>query len=230
MAVIAEFVLQSRTFRMGSAFADLDGAEMELERVVPLETSVVPYLWIRGVSPEEVVRTVGQDDAVRRIHEIDSLPGQGHLFHVEWDRGVQDAVANLADAELVLLSGHGDAKEWRIEFWAERRDAVTEFRRFCTERHIDADLVRLTELRKTEVGPRYGLTQKQYETLVLAFERGYFDEPRRAELQDIADLLGVSRQSVAGRLRRGHRNLITGALLWNHELPVGGGDGDERDR
>ncbi|MFC7027483.1 helix-turn-helix domain-containing protein [Halomicroarcula sp. GCM10025710] len=37
---------------------------------------------------------------------------------------------------------------------------------------------------------------------------GFFDEPRTATLEDVAAELGISRQAVANRLRRGHRALI----------------------
>lgn len=55
---------------------------------------------------------------------------------------------------------------------------------------------------------RYDLTDAQREALVLAHERGYFDSPRETKLAAIADELGISRQAVADRLRRGHRRLI----------------------
>ncbi|AEH36174.1 helix-turn-helix domain-containing protein [Halopiger xanaduensis] len=55
-----------------------------------------------------------------------------------------------------------------------------------------------------------GASPAQLEALELAYERGYFDEPRRATLEDLAAGVGITRQSLAGRLRRGHRNLLAG--------------------
>lgn len=49
-------------------------------------------------------------------------------------------------------------------------------------------------------------------------DRGYFDEPRRATLDDLASELGITRQSLAGRLRRGHRNLLAGLFGFGEQV------------
>jgi hypothetical protein len=52
------------------------------------------------------------------------------------------------------------------------------------------------------------LTDKQRETLELAIERGYFDRPRGATLEDIADELDVTISAVSQRLSAVNRRLI----------------------
>jgi len=47
---------------------------------------------------------------------------------------------------------------------------------------------------------------------VLAYERGYFDTPRETSLEEIAEELGITQQSLSSRLRRGHRRLIKATL------------------
>ncbi|MEA5389123.1 helix-turn-helix domain-containing protein [Haloarculaceae archaeon H-GB11] len=56
------------------------------------------------------------------------------------------------------------------------------------------------------------MTETQREALVLAYERGYFDSPRKVSLEEVAEELGITQQSLSSRLRRGHRRLI-GATL-----------------
>ena len=56
------------------------------------------------------------------------------------------------------------------------------------------------------------LPRKQAETLRLALETGYFDVPRDVTLQDLADELGVSDQTVSERLRRGIATVVDDAL------------------
>ncbi len=60
---------------------------------------------------------------------------------------------------------------------------------------------------------QYGLTDPQYEVLTLACDRGYFAIPRQAELDDLAEELGVSHQALSERLRRGVEALVTDTLL-----------------
>lgn len=56
-------------------------------------------------------------------------------------------------------------------------------------------------------------TEKQLTALTLAYENGYFTEPRETSLEELADLLGLSPSAVSGRLRRGMKLLIEERLL-----------------
>lgn len=53
-----------------------------------------------------------------------------------------------------------------------------------------------------------GLTQKQREALALAIESGYYERPREATLDDLADELGVTRSAVSQRLTAIERKLV----------------------
>ncbi|WP_420028719.1 helix-turn-helix domain-containing protein [Halorussus caseinilyticus] len=70
------------------------------------------------------------------------------------------------------------------------------------------------------------MTDRQYEALRTATEMGYFEVPCRVELEDIADALGVSRQSVSERLRRATEALVRATIYHDSEMP----DGETTDR
>ncbi|APW98675.1 bacterio-opsin activator [Halobiforma lacisalsi AJ5] len=53
-----------------------------------------------------------------------------------------------------------------------------------------------------------GLTEKQREAVVVAVESGYYETPRRADLADLADELGVSRSAVSQRLNAVESKLV----------------------
>jgi predicted DNA binding protein len=57
------------------------------------------------------------------------------------------------------------------------------------------------------------LTDSQREALLLAYERGYYDSPRTTNLSDLGEFLGISRQAVSNRLKRGTRQLIEETLV-----------------
>lgn len=56
--------------------------------------------------------------------------------------------------------------------------------------------------------PSGDLTPRQRELLSLAWNLGYFDIPARADLQKIAALTGLSRNTVSQHLRRGMRRIL----------------------
>lgn len=52
------------------------------------------------------------------------------------------------------------------------------------------------------------LTRKQSEAIALAFSQGYYEIPRKTEIQNIAKDLGIKRVAVQERLRRAERAII----------------------
>jgi len=80
--------------------------------------------------------------------------------------------------------------------------------------------VTLTRLRHLSedggAGGPHGLTSEQREALKLAYEEGYYDDPRGTDQAALADSLGISRQALSARLRRGYRALLATAVVSDH--------------
>jgi hypothetical protein len=56
------------------------------------------------------------------------------------------------------------------------------------------------------------ITSKQRQALERALEAGYYDEPREADLADLADELGISRSAVSQRLNAAETKLVKAFL------------------
>lgn len=72
----------------------------------------------------------------------------------------------------------------------------------------DVRLGRLVEL----TGRPAPLTDRQFEVVRTALELGYFDWPRAADAEALADHLGVSHATALEHLRKGERKLLERAL------------------
>jgi predicted DNA binding protein len=57
------------------------------------------------------------------------------------------------------------------------------------------------------------LTDSQREALLVAFETGYFEEPRNATLGEVAADLDISQPAASGLLRRGIKRLVASSLM-----------------
>jgi hypothetical protein len=103
---------------------------------------------------------------------------------------------------------------WRQSGWFAHRDAFDEFRKFW-QHNGGFRLHRLTR-EGTAEPPGDGLTDDQREALRIAYELGYFEIPRHASLEDVADRLDISASSASERLRRAQTELIeeTVATTW----------------
>jgi predicted DNA binding protein len=109
--------------------------------------------------------------------------------------------ADIAYTDVRLQDG-----EYRIRARSPDRDALATLRDDCRERDTPFRPERLQEAAEGESSAVAALTESQREAL--AHERGYFATPREVALADLADELGISRQAVAERLRRGHERLL----------------------
>ncbi len=59
-----------------------------------------------------------------------------------------------------------------------------------------------------ERGVRESLTPREYEILRAAFEMGFFDDPRRITLTDLAATFGVSKSTASEILRRAVKKVV----------------------
>jgi predicted DNA binding protein len=212
MASIAVFSVAASTFPLGSVFDDLPEVWVELERIVPTGQVVVPYFWVYGAEREAVVEAFYDKPGVLNIELVDSID-DSVLMRAEWDYEVHGIKRGIFESGLTLLSANGSSEEWRFELRAPDRTSLSAFQTYCRENGISTELTRLYTLSERRVDRAYGLTELQFDGLVLAFEHGYFDSPRRATLEELAVELGVSRPATADRLRRGLRNLLSNTIV-----------------
>ena len=206
-----EFRSPADEFPLGTIFETLPGATVELERLIPQEVFVVPYFWVRGAAADDIEAAFESHPGVSSVILVDSVDDE-YLLRAEWDREYEGILSALAETNLSVLSAVGSVDGWEFEVRGETRADVGDFRTYCQDNDIPIEITAVHALLAVQ-GEGYELTETQREALVLAYERGYFDSPRRAALAEIADELGISQQSLSSRLRRGHRRLVAATLV-----------------
>lgn len=61
-----------------------------------------------------------------------------------------------------------------------------------------------------DVSSREELTKRQEEILKIAFEKGYFDYPKRTSIRELASLFGISISTLSEILRSGQKKIMAG--------------------
>lgn len=211
MATVMEFTSPAEEFPLGTVFENLPDVTVELERLIPDGTLIIPYFWVRGAKATDIEAAFETHAGVVSVDLIDEA-GSEYLMRAEWDREYFGVLNALGEANIVVLSGVGTKNGWRFEVRGENRQVISDFRTLCHEHDIPIEITAVHALLPLG-GDSYELTDTQREALVLAYERGYFDSPRAVSLDTIADELGITQQSLSSRLRRGHRRLIGGTLI-----------------
>lgn len=212
MTVILEFKIQEEDFTLGQVLADSPDMQIELERIVPTGTQVLPFVWATGGDHEAFEESVRESHQVKELLALDRLEDSG-LYRIEWVEHPTDILEGIARTDATVLDVRRD-DEWVFRLRFTDHDRLSQFYNYCTERNIAIHIDRtytLTE--KTEQKHDFGLSQEQREALVLALRRGYFATPSESSLDDLADELGITPQAVSNRIRRGNEKVLRTILL-----------------
>jgi predicted DNA binding protein len=139
----------------------------------------------------------------------------GRLYRITYAPDIVDLQLYRVICEvdgLVLDATATDGRyELRMRF--PNRAAFDTFRARGAALGVDFDLQAIYTQQTGVAGDGAVLTDAQRETLVAAFERGYYDIPRRVSLAELATQFGVSDQAVSERLRRATRALVAETLV-----------------
>ncbi|QAU14004.1 DNA-binding protein [Halorubrum sp. BOL3-1] len=122
----------------------------------------------------------------------------------------------ISTANGVVLDMENDGNAWIFTVWMPERTNLAELWENARRHDIDIELLRVNEyasLGNTDAG----LTDSQREALLVAFEAGYFEEPRNATLGEVAAELDISQPAAGGLLRRGIERLIISSLTEDGE-------------
>lgn len=218
MTQLAEFTLRARDFPLGRVFEERPDATLDLDRVVPTGDTVMPYFWVQDEREElaDVLTIFESLPELRSVTLMDDL-GERGLFRAEWEPAYIGIMGAVAEAGVAVVSANGSSEGWLFEIRAETADQLSAFQAYCGDHDIDVSLTRLRRLSDVEPGQRDGLTPAQREALVLAYTEGYYEQPRETDQATLAERLGISRQALAARLRRGYRTLIESTLAGDPE-------------
>lgn len=211
MATEATFTVPTDEFPLGVVFEELPEIEVELERFVPAGDGIVPYFWIRGTAVDDVEAIFSGQPGVEDVRLVDSVEDE-YLLRVEWTEDRAGMLHTLAEMEIQLIEATGTRHRWTFDVRSDGRGDIAEFQRRCRAADVPVTLQRLHALTPLETASEAVLTDKQQETLVLAYDAGYFETPRETTMEELGKELGISQQSVASRLRRGIKHVLGSTL------------------
>ncbi|MFC7166982.1 helix-turn-helix domain-containing protein [Halospeciosus flavus] len=211
MSVIVELEAAAESFELGRALAVPGRSAIELEDMVPLGDQVVPLFWLYEQETSEFVEQVESREGVEELTVFDRMDDRT-LFALKWDPDADRLLTSISDNGGYLLSATGRGTDWTLQIRFPDHESLTNFADECDDRNVTLEIEGLYNPTRPEVGPWYGLTEPQHETLILAIERGYYDIPRQISTQDLAAELGVSDQAVTERLRRAIQTLTDNTL------------------
>jgi predicted DNA binding protein len=212
MSVIVELSIPAHEFELGRILNIEGGTTIELEEMVPLGETAVPFFSVHNQTRAAFEQSVRDHPSVEKLQEVGHKGEDKTLYSLRWQYERDLVFEGIVEARAHLLSATGHATDWEFELQFPSHDALARFKQYCEDGHISLELIRVYNPTKPESAPWYGLTEVQRETLVYAVEQGYYDIPRQISTQELADEFGVSDQAITERLRRGTIALVENTL------------------
>ncbi|MFD1598367.1 helix-turn-helix domain-containing protein [Halobellus rarus] len=213
MGFIAEYTVDSPV--MKETHERVPDAVLEMEDLQILQDGQAKYVfWANNVDPETFEEALSEDPSVAEFAVLTSV-GERSLYRVNFTSEARQKMTypEASNFDIVFLGAHSTDEGVHFRSQVPTRDALYSFRERCRELGLPFKLDSIYQEDSSDALDQYGLTDAQQEALVLAHERGYFASTREASLEEIASELSISRQALAGRLRRGHEQLIESTLL-----------------
>lgn len=212
MSVILEFSIAADDFQLGRVLTGPSDMHLELERLVPTGDMMMPFVWVTGSDHDTFANSVHSDPSVADATVLDTI-GESALYRIEWEDSPKDLIEAIAKSDAVILEAQGDG-EWVFRLRFPNHENLSDFHNYVISEEIPVHIDRTYTLTETtKHGHRFDLTEEQREALVLALRRGYFETPSDVSLEELADELGISRQALSNRIRRGNEKVLRGVLL-----------------
>ncbi|MDS0301334.1 helix-turn-helix domain-containing protein [Halogeometricum sp. S1BR25-6] len=212
MSVVVEFTLPAESFPFGRSTSGDPSVRVQLERLVPLKESRIPFLWVTGEDFDQFERHLRESEVVTRVEAVTRL-GDSVLYQTEWDTDKETFLNGVSDQNGAIMEGHGNS-EWSFTVRFPNHAALTGFHQFYQAHDFPVHIDRVyapDETSRTEYG--FGLTPEQRDTLMIAVENGYFSVPRGTTLDEIAGEIGITKQAASERVRRGTETVLRKALI-----------------
>lgn len=213
MAITAKAYIEHEDLALVPTLRELDDVDIRviLQATTDPSSGTFPFV-IEYDDIEELEATLDADHTVTDYKQIDSNNGT-HIYYIQHPDTTKLISPAVTAANGFLLQAETKDKGWLIQAQLPSRDALHTVWECARENDISFSLLEMYEKREGGSDTSFGLTEEQQKALEVAYEKGYFSEPREMSLEDVADEVGVSSTAMSGRLRRGMRNLISSTLI-----------------
>jgi predicted DNA binding protein len=200
MTVIADITVPADAFELGRVLQDFPNVEVELERIVPLQESIIPLFWISGTDIVEIEAALTENRHTKSVTQLTTANDET-LFEVRWTDEINGVVEALIETRAKILEATGGAETWDFRLRFGTRDQLSDLNMALTDAGIPVTLRHIYNPSVPEDAST--LSAEQREALLQAYRRGFFEIPRGITLAELASEMEISDSALSQRMRRG---------------------------
>ena len=215
MALIVEFAVPLDNFALSTTLTAVQDATLEIGRLtVDSSNSVTASVWAY-TTDFDALETAFEDDPTVASFTVTSGTADERSYQMQWNEPIELLVHVLTAQEGSIIYAANDDNVWTLHVSFPDRGAlvqVQELQNLAQQNGFSLDVQRIYqtgEYQQTSLG----LTDRQYEILVSAFNEGYFKIPKEVTLKELAEKHGVSHQALSEQLRRGLHQVLEQTLI-----------------
>lgn len=198
--------LPATEFALATLFERVPDARVECKSVVAAADDHALVVVRADADERSVSAALQADSAVRTVDKFCDRT-DGWTYRVTWKGRPRRLIQQLVAADITLLSAQGRGGRWKFHLLAPDREGISRAYEIMTEFGCEPDCLSISSV-DGEQSNQCELTDVQRETLVEAFDAGYYEVPRNATAKELAEVLDISHQALSERLRRAASNLI----------------------
>jgi len=223
VGVIAELQLFHPNMVLAGSLEQLSSvdARLRLEGIVD-EGEKTPTcfmsIWVDDSEVWTVVeKTIRQDASIVQLQEVVGGSTQRiYQFHFKRE-GVVMFTPSTFGFGIHLSELWSGEDRWLARIHAPSQDRLREYVESCHDRGATVEIQKLysqTELSwDSTAGPGSNLlTEEQWAAMTVAYDCGYFDEPRECSLETVGEALGISPSAAGRRIRRATHRIVESML------------------
>ena len=216
MSVIAEFSIPAEEFALAETLERRPELTFNIDRVVAHNTTqVVPFVRVKHGELEGLTEILEADPSVEEV-ELFGETDDERFYRLVWNDTAQVVGYMVNGHDATVQEAAATNGEWHLRVLFPERSGLSATNEYAEESEFTLDVKRIYDVEGIEQA-RYDLTEQQYETLIEAAEKGYYDIPREITTADLATDLDISHQALSERFRRAHKSLIMNSLDVNED-------------
>lgn len=219
MAIITEVQFAYEWGLLAHTLDTLRTVDISVVREASTDPEQDVYVFrFEGAESDRIRDVLEADHTVEVVHPMEGFDAE--LWGIVFAEETKLMAPKVTSRDGFVLEARSSSPEDDPRGWHERwllpdRRALHEIWKTARNDGFQFEVLEFRDQAREDPeypGP-YVLTEQQRETLILAYERGYFEEPRETSLDQLASELDLSGSAVGARLRRGMESLIGMSLV-----------------
>ncbi|WP_157224641.1 helix-turn-helix domain-containing protein [Natronococcus occultus] len=204
--------MKHQTLALAPTIEKVEGLDVEIlpEVTTDPQSDAFPYVF-RTADGDELESILQSDYTIKRYKQIDEYE-DASLYYIRHSSDVHLISPVVTDVDGLILQAKTKDNGWIVRVQLPGRSELHSIWKYARKNDIEINFLNIQREDGFEANETHTLTEEQKEALVVAYNQGYFSQPRESSLEEIADEVGITSPAMGGRLKRGIRNLIADSL------------------